>query len=548
MNSLQPAECATWYERAFGCRSVVMGDPRAGAIPDDAAARSMAVDALTTLRWLSRPVTVAPRLLALAVEPRTALVLHHGADATTGDVLIGPLTDDDPPADEQLRGLGLSVESAGTDHDQTATHAVVGQAPLASALVFAIVAESEAPGEDAERPPAPDPDELPLDIYASEFIGLATEFGAPLESVWHSYWELSGVRWCLLNTQLDVDDVNRIPYRQGLAAEDFVAALRACNEAGLTYLNLPLFVTTGPGSGHVIHLDKFEDGDVIYHDPWPGRSLLAAGNNELGIAAWPREREAHRWCVGASDLQRVGYASLVEPAIWLPLCGISTDLLYADLSASEFFGFFHLSETAREQDSETGLVEIGLKPGNWQEHISLAVTVDSDDAVRNAKLVLDRSWLSAPETAPFALDLVGHFVGATVTQADSDESELLSRALLSMRTGGLEEALASGPPHLLNQFRMIAMAIAGAGPFARASLPCSTVRAYNVTPPGEEPQQTRLVLAVSRPMHELGALFEDQETGYFMDDYRAFLWQKTRSELERLNFFRPSPPGAASDE
>src|SRR5262249_28938684 len=175
-----------------------------------------------------------------------------------------------------------------------------------SVLAFAVVAESEAPGDERPRPPAPDSEHLPLDIYAPEFIGLARPFGAPLEAVWHINWELAGVRWCLLNADLQVEDTHRIPYRQALPAPQFLRAIRACTEAGLRYRDLPVFVVTGPGSGHVIHVETVDDRGVVYHDPWPGTSMLAAGNNALGIAARPQEPE-RRWCVTAEEFQRSAY-------------------------------------------------------------------------------------------------------------------------------------------------------------------------------------------------------------------------------------------------
>src|SRR5262249_23646784 len=145
------------------------------------------------------------------------------------------------------------------------------QETLAPALAFAVVAESEAPGEEAEPPPAPAPDDLPLDIYSSKFIGLASPFGAPLEAIWHVDWELIGVRWCLLNEALNVEDTNRIPYRQHLSPEAFMDALRACNAAGLRLYDLPVCVIPSPGSGHVVHIETINDQEVVYHDPWPGR-------------------------------------------------------------------------------------------------------------------------------------------------------------------------------------------------------------------------------------------------------------------------------------
>jgi hypothetical protein len=532
VNPTSAVECADWYEATFHRGAVVLFDEHHAALAEQADVEKRPLDALTTLRWLSRAVDVAPRLLALAANGATAVVLHLGVDAMTGDVCIEALPREGVSAREQLAALGLPSELVAAEGGGKEQFSVP-QESLALVLAFAVVAASEAPGEERPRPPAPDAEHLPLDIYSSEFIGLATSFGAPLETIWHVDWELQGIRWCLLNADLDVEDTHRIPYRQALPAPDFLKAIRACNEAGLRYLTLPVLVVTGPGSGHVIHVETIDDHEVVYHDPWPGRSMLAAENNALGIAARSWQGPQRRWCVTPGEFQRAAYASLVEPAVWLSLCGVRTYVIFSDLAHSDFFGFFHFREIGRANDEEQkDVTHIGLEPGNWQEHIALTVNIDAEDTVRSAVLSVERSWLSAPETTPFAFDLLQHFVATFVTEADADETRLLSDALRSISSGGLVDCLAAGPPHLLTQFRLIAMTVAGAAPFARATLPCSTVRALNGTAAGTD--ESRLIITISRPKYEAGVLVEDQETGYFMDDYRAYLWSEAQTKAQNL--------------
>lgn len=534
MTLLAPAECAKWFEQAFGRTAGIMIDSRVTKVPDDCGGRRVIkCDPLTILRWIGRPVGQAARMLALAAGGSEVLLLHIGADPATGAIQVRRRSPDDAPVADQLRALGISPIDADKED------AVVDQDALAAALAFAIVSIPEMPSDPAERPPAPNAAALPLDIYASEFIGLASEFGAPLESVWHYFWELSGVRWCLLNADLDVGDVARIPYRTALTTPEFLRALLACNQAGLRYLDFPVFVMLGHANGHVIHVEHIDEHEIVYHDPWPGRSLLASGNNSLGVAARPTDDGRLRWRVPAAEFGRVAYASLIQPAVWLAICRVSTDVRYADLTTSDLFTFFGLRELRRTEADESGFITITLEPGNWQAHIDITISVDGRDVVRDATLVVDRAWLTAAPTALLAADLIAGFIGAAVTETDADEAELLRDAIRSIPSGTLPDALAAGPPHLLSQFRMVATTVAGVSPFSRATLACSTLRVFNV----RQEDRERVVISVTRPIHEVGVLFDDRQTGYFMDEYREFLFNQTRAELKRLELM----PGYAAD-
>lgn len=165
-----------------------------------------------------------------------------------------------------------------------------------------------------------------------------------------------------------------------------------------------------------------------------------------------------------------------------------------------------------------------MAPGNWQEHISLVVTVDLDESVRATQLLVDRSWIDDDATAPFAADLLKSYMHAVVTEADADDVELLVRGLAELSTGQLIEVLSAGPPHLLDQYRLLVLTAVGSAPFARATLLCSTIHAFNVT---DNEDRRRLAVVVSRARREPGTLIEDHATGYFMDEYRDYLWRHT---------------------
>jgi hypothetical protein len=225
--------------------------------------------------------------------------------------------------------------------------------------------------------------------------------------------------------------------------------------------------------------------------------------------------------------------------VWLPICGVKAELPLADIMASDLVGFFHFHENGRSDHEEEDVTRIAMAPGNWQEHISLVVTVDADENVQATQLLVDRTWLEDRATAPFAADLLKSYVQAVVTQADAADVELLVRGLAELSTGQVVEVLSAGPPHLLDQYRLLALTAVGSAPFARATLLCSTIRAHNVT---DDEDRRWVAVVVSRARREAGTLVEDHATGYFMDEYREYLWRYTQRELERLGWRPPAPP------
>jgi hypothetical protein len=199
-------------------------------------------------------------------------------------------------------------------------------------------------------------------------------------------WELAGVRWCLLNRDLDVDDVERIRYGRG----------------------------------------------------WPRATL---DGRPRAAGARPAALE-----VTGEELGRVGYASPVEPAVWLAICGVKAELAFAHVAASDLVGFFGFYETGRTDDADERVTRNAMAPGNRQRHISLVVAVDAGEYVRAAQLLVDRTWIADARTAPFATDRLDSSVRALVTEADADDVELLAHALAALPAGQLGDVLGAGPP------------------------------------------------------------------------------------------------------
>jgi hypothetical protein len=90
---------------------------------------------------------------------------------------------------------------------------------------------------------------------------------------------------------------------------------------------------------------------------------------------------------------------------------------YSKLKETELFSFFHFTETGR-RPHPSGMIEILLKPGGFQEFIDVAMKVDRFMGVHEGALLLDREWIGGPMTInPFGKDLAKSFVEA-MTPAD----------------------------------------------------------------------------------------------------------------------------------
>lgn len=93
---------------------------------------------------------------------------------------------------------------------------------------------------------------------------------------------------------------------------------------------------------------------------------------------------------------------------------------YNKLKETELFSFFHFTETGRRPHS-SGMMEIVLKPGGFQEFIDVAMRVDRSEGVHEGVLLLDREWIGGPMTInPFGKDLAKSFV-ETMTPPDDKE-------------------------------------------------------------------------------------------------------------------------------
>lgn len=73
----------------------------------------------------------------------------------------------------------------------------------------------------------------------------------------------------------------------------------------------PVHVLTYDGeTGHCIVVVATDpSGHFVFFDPWPGASLLAAGENAAGVAAEPMNADERYWRIAPADFARVLFAA-----------------------------------------------------------------------------------------------------------------------------------------------------------------------------------------------------------------------------------------------
>ena len=160
----------------------------------------------------------------------------------------------------------------------------------------------------------------------------------------------------------------------------------------------------------------------------------------------------------------------------------SSFLSWDELGESEFFSWFGISEVGR-QPADGGRVVVRCKPGGFQEAVDLEFDLDAAPRVRGARLLLDRSWVDAAATAPFAADIGKSFLAALAP--NSAQARALSdeiQNLIAQNPNVLRRADPSAPPRLLVPPGLVPAidAFSGRGQEARVSDGPTTIAIKNV--------------------------------------------------------------------
>ncbi len=257
--------------------------------------------------------------------------------------------------------------------------------------------------------------------------------GASIEQAWRTVVLISGIfQVCLLASGRPPVPTAAIPRTVLMTPEqltDTLARLYAIRRPAAAQI----FIHDGK-MGHCVTLFDFDPAAsrFLYHDSWPGRSLLCAENNAAGVDAQPTEDG--QWTITTSELSTIIFACFLDPTLWADLTGVNYRIAYADLKQSEFWSFFHITEAARQADQE-GEIAVLLRPGGFQQQIALQLELDASERVAGAMLALKRDWLIPPEQGAnaLALDIAKSFIATFTPPPDAGDSQPLSEAVWNAR-------------------------------------------------------------------------------------------------------------------
>lgn len=357
--------------------------------------------------------------------------LHR--DFRVPPVTAGVLVDDDLWVITALwanAATGVVAFRVGDD-DQPEQHAWAHQ--LVERIVFAFVPDTPR----VERDP---------DIYADTVRLELDGFGAPLDVAWHNIWEASGVRHLLHVPGVDVAQIERVPYRTALPANELLDV--AARLAERPYPEVTLFLDLGPRGGHAIHLRGVEGDDLRYADSWHEGTLVDGG-----------VPDGDDYRVGRALLVDTVRAAFVVPEKLADLQGVASRRGLADVFGD--LAFFGVHEVSRSPvPGAPGQHEVVVEPGGFRESVQLRFVVTDGDLVEASLLRLERAWLLGAG-APFGLDILRSVLVAVVSPLDVPEVAPLHEALRRVRTDPDEamRVVGSGPPHLRAQQAQLLVAL-----------------------------------------------------------------------------------------
>ena len=241
--------------------------------------------------------------------------------------------------------------------------------------------------------------------------------GATIEQAWRTSGIISG-KWpvCLLSTE-----------KPGVATGEIRPVIKmSSNELAEVLVEMSGMSETAAFQilyhdgyvGHSITLTGYdcEAARFIYHDPWPGDSLLCRDFNAAGIDA---QRMGNYWSISVPELEKIIFAAFVYRSYWSEYLGEKYYTTYDELHGSDFWSFFHLSEVETQQ-LEAGGTLVRLQTGGFQSEIALSVILNQKNRLAEGFLGLRRSWIIGPPYGlnPFALDITRSFISAMTPPPD----------------------------------------------------------------------------------------------------------------------------------
>ncbi|HRI55065.1 MAG TPA: tetratricopeptide repeat protein, partial [Pseudomonadota bacterium] len=148
--------------------------------------------------------------------------------------------------------------------------------------------------------------------------------------------------------------------------------------------------------------------------------------------------------------------------------------------------------------ADTGDTQVWLKTGGFREFIDLQLTVEKTSRVREAVLLIDRSWIGDKvHLSPFAKDLAKSYIGALVAEPDRKQARLFTEALWNLSGSGdrvLRRQPEEGPAELPPDVKRALEVYTGAERRLRAPMLATDLIFENVSADGKD----RLKLTVRR--------------------------------------------------
>lgn len=282
-----------------------------------------------------------------------------------------------------------------------------------AALPEAIIADDRAPWVQMLEEALVD---LAQDPEMRELYGDPSR-GATLAQAWRTA-QLFGVppRTCLLDSAVSDISATGITTLVMVPRDELVGFVQQA-VASRRRSSAQLFMFDGE-TGHCVSSQEadVDKGGVTFHDPWPGDSLLSAGQNRAGVAA---QRRGDLWHLTTAELEQVLVAAFISPSTWAGLCGRPGLPTFGELQVSEFWQFFNIQEVGRD-DADPTYVRISLEPGAFTEHIAMRLICYETDEICHATLMLRESWVIGPPWGinPFAKDIAATWLTATVPAVD----------------------------------------------------------------------------------------------------------------------------------
>lgn len=219
---------------------------------------------------------------------------------------------------------------------------------------------------------------------------------------------------CVINTLQPPQPTDRITRIFNLNGDGIIEMLRQLFRAKPD-LMMSAGVYDGDAIAHVITLQGVAaTGNILFHDPWPGRSLLCQENNSAGVSAELAPGESHVWMLPSGSMAAVIHYVLVpQPDLDAIIESRLAEQAHADvvaIEASEFFQWFHLEKADSQTQGSARAYDYRPSGPMFRETVILRIVITEGQGLTGARLILHRSFVDSPRAGVFAADLAKSFV------------------------------------------------------------------------------------------------------------------------------------------